>query len=294
MFAITGITGKVGGETARTLLAAGKQIRAIMRDVRKGQVWSDTGCEVVAADINDAAALTRAFAGAEGVFILLPPVFDPTPNFPEVIVTINAIRDALLAAKPGKVVALSTIGAQAKQPNLLNPLGVMERTLAELPMPTAFLRAAWFMENSSYDVAPARDAGVLRSFLQPLDKPVPMIATVDIGQLAAKLLQETWSGSRIIELEGPHRITPAELGATFASVLGRPVTVEAIPRSTWEKLFLSQGMKNPTPRMQMIDGFNEGWIEFEGGEKNSLKGKTSLEAVLRSLVQEQSQEEDRK
>jgi len=61
MFAITGITGKVGGETARTLLAAGKQVRAIMRDVRKGQVWSDTGCEVVAADINDVCRRGRCF-----------------------------------------------------------------------------------------------------------------------------------------------------------------------------------------------------------------------------------------
>jgi hypothetical protein len=26
-------------------------------------------------------------------------------------------------------------------------------------------------------------------------------------------------------------------------------------------------MKNPTPRIQMLDGFNEGWIEFESGEQ---------------------------
>jgi NAD(P)H dehydrogenase (quinone) len=31
MFAITGITGKVGGEVARTLLAAGQPVRAVMR-----------------------------------------------------------------------------------------------------------------------------------------------------------------------------------------------------------------------------------------------------------------------
>jgi hypothetical protein len=32
------------------------------------------------------------------------------------------------------------------------------------------------------------------------------------------------------------------------------------------------------------DGFNEGWIDFESGEANSRKERTTLEAVLRSLV----------
>jgi len=36
----------------------------------------------------------------------------------------------------------------------------------------------------------------------------------------------------------------------------------------------------------MLDGFNEGWIEFEGGEANSTKGKVELETVLRGLVEE--------
>ena len=70
-----------------------------------------------------------------------------------------------------------------------------------MPVPITFVRPAWFMENSSWDVAPAKN-GVIQSFLQPLDKPVPMVATADIGCLAAELLQETWSGHRVVELEG--------------------------------------------------------------------------------------------
>ena len=37
--AITGITGKVGGELARTLLGAGEPVRAVGRDAKKGQNW---------------------------------------------------------------------------------------------------------------------------------------------------------------------------------------------------------------------------------------------------------------
>src|SRR5689334_13076556 len=83
MYAITGISGKVGSVVARTLLQAGRQVRAVVRDPAKGQAWAGEGCDVAMADMNDEAALTRAFTGAEAVFVLLPPNFDPSPGFPE-------------------------------------------------------------------------------------------------------------------------------------------------------------------------------------------------------------------
>src|SRR6266403_2942219 len=79
-----------------------------------------------------------------------------------------------------------------------------------------------------------------------------------------------------------------EIAATFTKVLGRPVRAQIVPRDSWEGLFSSQGMKNPLPRIQMLDGFNEGWIEFESGEAGSQRGTTSLESVLRSLLNEKT------
>ncbi len=139
------------------------------------------------------------------------------------------------------------------------------------------------MENSSWDLAPATSKGVIPSFLQPLDKPVPMVAIADIGRLAAQLLQETWSGQRIVELEGPIESLPTR-SQLLTRLLGRPVKVEAVPRETWESLFKSQGMKNPAPRIQMLDGFNEGWIEF-AGQAGSRKGNVAMETVLRMLIE---------
>ena len=285
MFAVTGITGQVGGVVARLLLAAGHDVRAVVRDAAKGEAWAKQGCEVALADVNDQQALQHAFEGTEGVFVLLPPTFDPTPGFPEARKTIATLRAALAAAKPSKVVVLSTIGAQATQPNLLNQLQILEQELGTLPMPVAFLRAAWFIENAAWDVAPARESGIVPSFLQPLDKPVPMVATADIGRVAAELLRESWTGRRIVELEGPQRISPDMIAASFTRLLGREVSMTVVPRDTWEDLFRSQGMKNPTPRMQMIDGFNEEWICFEGAENEVRKGRVPLDTVLQSLIE---------
>jgi NAD(P)H dehydrogenase (quinone) len=284
MHAITGITGSVGGEVARALLNAGHAVRAVIRDPRNGAVWQALGCDVSLADMNDAAALTAAFKGASDVFVLLPPNFDPSPGFPETRAIVAALRRALATARPGKVVCISTIGAQAKRENLLTQLTIMEESLGDLPMPITFLRPAWFMENCSWDVAPARDTRVISSFLQPLEKPVPMVATADVGRVAAELLQETWTGRRIVELEGPTRVTPNQIAATFAEIFSHPVQSEPVPRQSWEQLFKSQGMKHPEPRIQMLDGFNQGWIEFEQDETRRRKGRIGLREVLTGLA----------
>jgi uncharacterized protein YbjT (DUF2867 family) len=285
MFVILGITGQVGGEVARNLLAEGKQVRAVVRDVRRSTAWASRGCDIVTADIGDTVALAKAFEGAEGVFLMVPSNFDPEPEFPEAQAIAASVRTALKQSRPNRVVYLSTIGAQAKQTNLLTQHTIIEQELRGLDVPITFLRPGWFMENSAWDVAPARDTGVIPSFLQPLNKPVPMVATADIGQVAAELLRESWSGHRVVELEGPRRVTPNEIAAAFSAVLGRQVRTEVVPRSTWESLFRTQGMKNPEPRIRMLDGFNEGWIEFERGEAGSRKGVVELRTVVADLVE---------
>ena len=288
MYAITGVTGNVGGAVARTLLAGGQSVRAVVRNPEKGQFWKDQGCEIALATIEDEASLTVAFQGAEAVFVLVPSNFDPSPEFSEAREIGKVLHSALAAARPKRIIYLSTIGAQACEMNLLTQHSIIEKAIGDLPIPITFLRPAWFIENCRWDIAPARETGVVPSFLQPLDKPVPMVATADIAKLAAGLLQEKWEGHRVIELEGPTRVTPNQIATTLAKLLGKPVRMEVVPRKSWDALFRSQGMKNPVPRMRMLDGFNENWIEFERGKSGSHKGTTSLEAVLKLVIEQDS------
>jgi NAD(P)H dehydrogenase (quinone) len=288
MYAITGITGKVGGELARTLLAAGQPVRAVVRDTNKGREWAALGCEVAVATMEDAPALTKAFAGATGVFVLPPPVFDPEPGYKEARAVIDSVVQALKAARPARVLSLSTIGADAAQDNLLSQHTVNEAALRALPMPVTLLRPAWFIDNAAWDVASARDTGLIHSFLLPTDKAIPMVAAQEVGQVAARLiqedLQEDWIGTRIAELEGPSRVSPDNLAAAFASALGKPVRAVPVPRESWEQLFRSQGMKNPYPRIRMLDGFNENWITFGDNGSRTIKGSISARAVIAALV----------
>jgi len=273
MYAITGVTGKVGGEIARNLINHGQSVRAVLRDRAKAADWAAKGCEVAIAEMENAEQLAAAFSGVEGVFILPPSEFDPEPGYPEAKRVIDSVTRALMTARPQRIVCLSTIGADAPHDNLLTQRTLMEQSLSAIGLPVTFLRPGWFMENALWDVASARDEGVVRSFLQPADKAFPMVATRDVGRLAADLIRQNWTGTRIVELEGPARVSANDLAQAFTVAVGRHVGVEIVSRERWEGLF--QGMKNPQPRMRMLDGFNEGWIEFREWQLGSQRQHAS-------------------
>lgn len=283
VYAVTGVTGQVGSIVAIALLEEGCAVRAVVRNPEKAGSWANRGCEIAVAEMDDPQALAEAFRGVDGAFILLPPNFDPDPDFTAPLQIIAAIHDALLVAAPPRIVVLSTIGGQVEEPTILKALYLMERSLGSLPLNITFLRAGWFMENTKWDIPSARENGVVQSFLQPLDKPIPMVATEDVGRAAASLLRRN-DAPEVVEIEGPSRVTPNEIAATLSKLLGRDVRAEAVPRHTWEALFRSQGSENPQLRARMLDGFNEGWIEFEKDNSLIFKGTTTLESSLRKLT----------
>jgi NAD(P)H dehydrogenase (quinone) len=285
MFAITGITGQVGGAIANALFDAGHGVRAVLRDKAKAAPWAARGAEIAIADFGDLGALTAAFTGTEGVFVMVPPNFAPDPGFASARAAASAQAEALAAACPPRVVALSSIGGHRDSGlGLITQLHLFEAALGKLTIPTAILRPGWFMENSLWDIAPARETGEMASFLGPLDQPFPMIAAADIGRVAADALRQTWTGRRVIEIEGPKRYTPNEIASLLGAAVGRSVTARLVPRDQWEALFRSQGAAWPTPRIEMLDGFNSGWIAFERGANEHVAGKTPFEDVLADLV----------
>jgi NAD(P)H dehydrogenase (quinone) len=286
MFAITGVTGQVGGAAARALLDAGHAVRAVLRDKSKAAAWVDLGAEVAIAEVEDTEAMQAAFAGTEGVFVMVPPNFAPQPGYPEARAAAASLARVLAAVAPQRVVALSSIGGQRESGlGLITQVHILEEALAALPIPTAILRPTWFMENSLWDIAPARETGTVASFLQPLDRAYSMVATADIGRVIAATLVQEWQGRRVIEIEGPQRYTQNEVASLLGDVLGRKVQAQAVPREQWEALFQSQGAAWPVPRIEMIDGFNSGWIEFEeAGVNERVIGETPYETVLAELA----------
>jgi uncharacterized protein YbjT (DUF2867 family) len=151
-----------------------------------------------------------------------------------------------------------------------------------LDLPIAAIRPAWFMENAAWDVGPARDAGEIRSFLQPLDRAIPMVATADIGKTVADVLTgPPWTGWRTIELAGPRPVSPNDIAASLGRALGKSVSATEVPRPQWAQ---AMGGNPNRYHVEMLDGFNNGLITFERGNTEPRQGATALDQVIQELV----------
>lgn len=281
MFFVAGITGQVGGAAARALMAAGKEVRTLVRDPARAVEWGQSGVELRIGDLTNTAALSAALDGVEGAFVLVPPAMPPSPDFAEAKAVIAAYKQAFAASAPKRLVCLSSVGSE--QPHglgLVTQTHLMEEAFADLPFPVAFVRPGSFYENVAPALGHAAETGVFDSFMQPLDKPFAMAATADIGTEVARLLTGGWSGERHIVELGSY-VTPAALAEAMARVLEVPVTARAVPREHWEVALDKMGLPASGIGLyaEMTDGINSGWIDWRG-EGERIEGTTPPERVF--------------
>lgn len=281
MFFVAGITGQVGGATARHLLKQGKQVRALVRDPQKAGSWSRKGVEVRSGDLNDAAAVTAALQGVEGAFLMMLPTMAPAPGFPEAHATIASYTEALREAPPPRLVVLSSFGSQQNSRlGNITSTHMLEEALKDVPFPCAFVRPGSFIENYTYGLQQAEATGTFDIFLAPTSRAVPMTATDDIGREVARLLAEGWEGRKVVELGT--RISPDDLARAMGEVLGKPVQVRATPREHWAAALGYMGMPpgSTGPYEEMMDGINSGWIDFGVPGAEHVAGTTTPAQVF--------------
>lgn len=283
MYAVTGSTGQVGQAVVRSLIAQGKQVRALYRDQAKAEELRTMGAEPVLASVEDASALESAFRGVEGVFVMTPPFYRSHDPRNENEIALAALAHALRAAHVPKAVLLSSVGAQHDRgTGAILKLYDMERELTVLNVCAASIRAAFFMENFKPIFAHAKDSGKLPVSIEPLDREIAMVATKDIGEEVAQRLIHGWPGQLTVELEGPRRYSMNDAAEILGKIAGRTIQAEVIPPADRQGFYESVGFTKASAAtmVEMAHGFNTGLVDFEGGKAEHRKGKTTLEEVF--------------
>lgn len=287
MFVVTGVTGNTGSVVASTLLAAGKPVRVVVRDAKKGEPWAAKGAQVAIAEMSDRKAFAAALQGATGAYVLLPPFAWNGTGIPAERLALNeAIAGAIGDAKPGHVVLLSSVGAD--QPSGTGPVKYLydlEQKLTALHATATFLRAAYFMENWAGVLKGAIDGGALY-YGWTYEVSVPQVATEDIGKQAAKLLVEgaPAKSPRIVQLSGPAELTLAQSAAAFSKVAGKEIKPVSVPLQAMIGSLTGMGASQEVAEVyaEMTGALNEGRMKFLPGEL--VRGSTSLEAKLKTLL----------
>lgn len=225
MYAITGATGNTGRIAAEILLTAGKKVRAIGRDPKKLDALKEKGAEVFVGSLEDAAAMTRALAGCDAVYAMIPPNPAAAKDFrgyqnrvAKSLVT--AIRDAGVK----NVVALSSVGGELSEGNgPVSGLHDFENHLRSLGNANVLaLRTGYFMENHFASIGLMKSMNIIGGALKATVR-VPMIATRDIGAYAARrLLALDFKGYSHVDIYGPHELSMTDVAKTLGAAIGNP------------------------------------------------------------------------
>jgi uncharacterized protein YbjT (DUF2867 family) len=282
MYVITGATGHTGQVVASTLLSEGKPVRVVVRDAQKGEAWKRRGAEVAIAELSDAQALARAFAGADGVYVLIPPSYTSAHLLADQRKVLDAIAGAIEQAKPRHVVLLSSIGAQhATGTGPIVILHEAEERLRKLAPLTA-VRAAYFMTNWANVLPLAREQGILPSMLRA-DRRYAMVSTEDIGRTAARALVAGPGKTGLIELAGPEDYAPADVAETLSGILGKKVQKIDVPEEGIEPALAQAGLNPDLAALfrEMYPAMSAGLIAWTG---QPVRGRVRLDEALRALL----------
>jgi uncharacterized protein YbjT (DUF2867 family) len=284
MFVIAGATGHVGSVVANELLSKNQKVRVIVRSAEKRQRFSAKGAEVAVGTIDDQAFLANAFKGASGAFLLVPPDLSHPNIFEWQRQAADRMAAAVKANRVPHVVLLSSIGADLESgTGPIRGLHYFENVLRATGTNLTAIRAGYFQENVANSIDAVRTSGVFPNFAPSADVPIPMVATRDIGILAAESLLSPPKKSEIIDLTGPP-YTNRQVAEKLGTAIGKKLQVVDIPQEGWVKAMTDAGIPSHIAESlaEMYRASAAGKLRPVGDR--TVQGHTPIDAVLSTLV----------
>ncbi len=264
-YVIVGATGHTGSAAASKLLANGKKVRAIARHADHLAPLTAKGAEAFAADATDKNAVTKAFSGAEAVYLMFP----PDPKTPDYFAYANRMIDAFASAieKNGVkyAVTLSSIGAErTEKTGPILGLHHLEKRLNGISgLNVLHLRAGYFMENTLGQADAIAQMGFAAGPLQP-DLKLPAIAARDIGEYAGDALTRLdFAGHQVQELHGQRDISYAEITSILGKAIGKPdLKYSRITSEQFRATLMRIGMSENAASLltEMAESLDSGYI----------------------------------
>ena len=263
MIVVTAPIGLIGHQVLDNLLDSFEPIRVIARDPSRLPAHTRERIEVVQGSHGDRDVVTRAFAGAESVFWLVPP--DPRAGSIE-SAYVDFTRPACEAFKSQgvkRVVGISTLGRGtpwAAHAGLVTASLAMDDLIASTGVSYRALTMPSFMDNLLRQVESIKKEGL---FSLPIsgDLKQPSCATRDIAAVAARLLLDhSWSGVESRPVLGPEDLSYNDMARIMSEVLGTPVRFQQIPGEAFKARLLARGMSEA-----MAQGNLDMWVAYNQG-----------------------------
>ena len=242
MIVVTTPTGQIGSQVVQDLLAARAAVRVLVRDPARLASEVRGKVDIVEGSSDDESALSKAFAGAESVFWVVPPPFITNDVKEYYLQFTRPACRAITAQGVQRVVAVSALGR-----GLTLDGGVVTDSFAtdeEMEGTGVDFRALWcpgFMENMLRQVDSLKQQGM---FFLPSDPQVklPHVATRDIAATASRLLLDrSWTGQGGVAVLGPEDLSINDMAAILSDVLGKPIQFQRVPGDAYQAQLVKFG-----------------------------------------------------
>jgi len=299
LIAVVGATGAQGGGLVRSILAdpSGEfAVRAITRKASsdKAKALAQLGAEVVEADLDDAASLKKAFAGAYGAFCVTNfwEHFSPEKEQAQA----RNMADAARAAGLKHVIwstledvrrwvpltdeRMPTLGGKWKVPHL-DAKGSIDHVWSDLGVPTTLLLTSFYWENFIYfGLEPkAMPDGTLAIALPMGDQPLSGIAAEDIGRCAYGIFKAGGEYiGKTVGIAGEH-VSGNDMAAAMSRALGRKIGYYAMEPAAFRAL----GFPGADDLGNMFQFFRDFSADFTAAR--SVEKSRKLNPGLQSLRQ---------
>jgi uncharacterized protein YbjT (DUF2867 family) len=284
MYVILGASGHTGSNIADTLLLKGEKVRVTGRDPGRLERFVRKGAKAVTANLSDAAALTKAFSGADAAYLMLPPVTSRDDQERQSDAIATAVKESGLRY----AVHLSSYGAQV--PEGTGPVAGLHASEQKLNaisgLNVLHLRAALFMENLLAAIGMIHGMGIVGNALLP-DLKLPMIATRDVGDYAAKrLLDLDFSGKQTRELLGERDLSMTEATAVIARGIGKPdLRYQQLPYDRAQQALTQMGVPPKTAALyiELYKAINAGVLAAQEPRSPENTTPTSFEEFVQDV-----------
>jgi len=285
MHVITGATGNTGSVAAEKLLASGAKVRVIGRDAKRLERFTQKGAEAVVADITDAIALEKAFSGARAVYAVIP----PNISAPDVRAYQERVTDSLAAAIrkneiPYAVVLSSTGADKTSGTGPVVGLHGLEKKLESIKgLNVLSLRCGYFFGNLLPQASIIQSLGFMAGPVRA-DVPLPMIATSDIGAVAAESLSKLdFVGVQTRELLGSRHVSYTEAAKIIGAAIGKPdLAYRQVASSVLKPAMMQMGMSSSMVDLllEMSDALNTGHMKSQEPRSARNTTPTTLEKFV--------------
>jgi uncharacterized protein YbjT (DUF2867 family) len=221
-YVLTGSIGHISKPVAEKLMAAGNQVSIISNNKNNTPAIEALGATALIGSVEDAAFLQKAFAGAEAVYLMIPPNWAATNWLAYQKQVADHYINAIKANGIKKVVVLSSVGAHMiNGAGPVDGLAYLEQQLNALPgVDALYLRPSYFYYNLFSMIPLIKQAGIMGSN-QPASHKLVLTHTSDIADAATEVLGALSFTGKAVRYIGSDEKTWTEITQALGNAIGK-------------------------------------------------------------------------